>query len=45
MFRTYQPKFLKRKRKIGFLALSSTRNGRKVLKRKRQINRLRLTRV
>ena len=45
MFRTYQPKFLKRKRKIGFRSLSNNRHGRKILNRKRSIGRLRITRV
>ena len=45
LFRTYQPKVLKRKRKIGFLALSKTQNGKKILKRKRSIGRTKITRI
>ncbi|MDD9994317.1 MAG: 50S ribosomal protein L34 [Dehalococcoidia bacterium] len=41
--RTYQPKRLPRKRKHGFLALSRTRGGRAVLRRRRLKGRWRLT--
>lgn len=42
MKHTYQPKKIKRARKHGFLARNATRLGRNVLKRRRQVGRLRL---